>query len=397
MGGDKQMAQEISISTASEIMLNFARMTGLSAAGEPPRRYLWTDAFAVCNFLELYRRTLDENYKRLAIDLVDQVHRVLGRHRDDNRRKGWISGLSYAEGLRHPTQGGLRIGKKLPEQKKGVTSDERLEWDSDGQYYHYLTKWMHALSCTGLATGNEVYDRWAVELAKAAHAGFTYELSPGIPKRMYWKMNIDLTYPLVRSMGQHDPLNGLITFLELKARTDKSGLKDQIPDLSPEIYELKAMCSEIDLITEDTLGIGELLSDAFRLGQLIAHTGIDMNGLLINMLDSALAGLNAFIRQNTLGYPAEYRLAFRELGLSIGLDAVIRLKSLIAENMELLKSDKNGKLIEALISHTPLIEAIESFWLEPSHQKSRTFADHLDINMVMLASSLIPDGYLRIF
>jgi hypothetical protein len=31
-------------------MTEFADQTGLSQAGTVPRRYLWTDAFAVCNF-----------------------------------------------------------------------------------------------------------------------------------------------------------------------------------------------------------------------------------------------------------------------------------------------------------------------------------------------------------
>ncbi len=42
-----------------EIMLEFAERTGLSPAGSSPERYLWTDAFAVCNFLGLYRQTGD--------------------------------------------------------------------------------------------------------------------------------------------------------------------------------------------------------------------------------------------------------------------------------------------------------------------------------------------------
>ena len=40
--------------TVREIMMEFARKTGLSPASGAPRRYLWTDAFAVCNFLGLY-------------------------------------------------------------------------------------------------------------------------------------------------------------------------------------------------------------------------------------------------------------------------------------------------------------------------------------------------------
>ena len=38
-------------------MMEFARETGLSPASSTPRRYLWTDAFAVCNLLGLYQET----------------------------------------------------------------------------------------------------------------------------------------------------------------------------------------------------------------------------------------------------------------------------------------------------------------------------------------------------
>jgi len=84
------------------IMLDFAERTGLSRAGINPERYLWTDAFAVCNFLGLYGQTGDEQYLRLALLLVEQVHAVLGRYRQDDNRTGWISGLGEEEGLRHP-------------------------------------------------------------------------------------------------------------------------------------------------------------------------------------------------------------------------------------------------------------------------------------------------------
>lgn len=52
----------------------------------PSQRYLWTDAFAVCNFLGLARATGEARYSDLALQLVDQVHHVLGRHRADDRR-----------------------------------------------------------------------------------------------------------------------------------------------------------------------------------------------------------------------------------------------------------------------------------------------------------------------
>ena len=215
-------------------MTEFADLTGLSPAGNVPRRYLWTDAFAVCNFLELYRQTGDAEYKELALRLVDQVHTILGRHREDDKRTGWISGLDKQEGIKHPTIGGLRIGKGLNERRPGDAFDERLEWDRDGQYYHYLTKWIHALNCVSRVTGDAAYLTWAMELAKTAHARFTYLPSSGGRKRMYWKMSIDLSYPLVESMGHLDPLDGFITYNQLKAATKKFG-KLTFPDLEAEI------------------------------------------------------------------------------------------------------------------------------------------------------------------
>jgi hypothetical protein len=90
------------MSTVQEIMMEFANLTGLFPAGQKPIRYLWIDAFAVCNFPALYQQAKNERYKDIALHLVDQVHNILGRHREDDRRTGWISGLSEEEGRMHP-------------------------------------------------------------------------------------------------------------------------------------------------------------------------------------------------------------------------------------------------------------------------------------------------------
>jgi len=113
-------------------MMEFARETGLLPVSSAPRRYLWTDAFAVCNFLGLYQETGGEEFKDLALQLVDQVHDTLGRHREDDSRTGWISGLDEEQGRKHPTLGGLRIGKELNERGIRDPFDELLEWDQDG-------------------------------------------------------------------------------------------------------------------------------------------------------------------------------------------------------------------------------------------------------------------------
>ena len=110
---------------AARLMLEFATRTGLISEIKSPRRYLWTDAFAVCNFLELFARTGEQKYQEYAIRLIDQVHQVLGRYREDDVRHGWISGLDEENGPRHPTIGGLRIGKPLKERQNAnrLTND----------------------------------------------------------------------------------------------------------------------------------------------------------------------------------------------------------------------------------------------------------------------------------
>ena len=390
------MKSNASRSIVREIMTEFANLTGLSTALKVPRRYLWTDAFAVCNFLELYRVTGEEKYKHLALCLVDQVHNILGRHREDDPRVGWISGLNEQEGKMHPTKGGLRIGKKINERKPADPYDERLEWDRDGQYYHYLTKWMHALNRLSLVTGDSTYNMWAIELAKTAHARFTYIPSSGGQKRMYWKMSIDLSYPLVQSMGHHDPLDGFITYNQLQATAARDSGKPK-PDLNAEIADMADICKGKNWATDDSLGTGGLLGDACKLVQMIINENLEQTGLVEDLLDFSLLGLESYARSNSLGLPADYRLAFRELGLAIGLRAVEKLQGLIGENPDLFgKKHPLHLRIERLMRYSPLSGIIEKFWLERKNREASSWTEHHDINMVMLATSLAPDGYLTL-
>ena len=390
------MKQEESTSHAGKFMIEYARLTGLSPAGNEPRRYLWTDAFAVCNFLGLYEETGKNDFKDLALQLVDQVHGVLGRHRPDDPRTGWISGLDEERGRLHPTRGGLRIGKQLQERGSNEPFDERLEWDRDGQYYHYLTKWMHALNRVSESTGNLRYNTWAVELAKTAHAGFVYAPPYGRSKRMYWKMSIDLSRPLVPSMGQHDPLDGFVTYNELQA-TLEEGLRETIGrDLRAEILDMASICKGKNWATDDPLGIGGLLSDAYRVAQLIASGSLEQTGLLEALLESSLIGLGSFVKEKSLKLPARYRLAFRELGLSIGLQAVERIRELTEGESRFLGNDSLHSTVESLSRYTELKERIETFWLEGVNRETDSWTEHRDINTVMLATSLAPNGFLRL-
>jgi hypothetical protein len=371
------------IAYVRDTMLAFAARTGLSEPKVAPRRYLWTDAHAVCNFISLYETLREQRYRDLATALVDQVHHVLGRHREDDSRSGWISGLDETEGRRHPTAGGLRIGKQQPERRREDPPDEQLEWERDGQYFHYLTKWMHALCRVAAVTGEARYNTWALELAQAAWRGFLVPAAGG--KRLYWKMSIDLDYPLVASSGHHDPLDGYITFKEISASTDSP--------LGDEIAGLGAMIGNRDWTTRDPLGIGGLLFDASRVAQLTVKERMSDEALAESLLAAADRSLATYVIDSPLDLPAGYRLAFRELGLAIGLHGLEVMAQLVCRQEDRLPGTL-GRRLETVKQYTPLAATIEKFWRDPDNQAERSWQDHLDINAVMLATSLLPGGFL---
>jgi hypothetical protein len=379
---------------AIALMHAFAVRTGL-LAGQAPRRYLWTDAFAVCNYLGLARATGQQEFTQRALELVEQVHRTLGRHRDDDRRTGWISGLDEEDGAQHPTRGGLRIGKTLPERRPNEPFDERLEWERDGQYFHYLTKWMHALDQLTRATHEPRFNTWARELAQAAFTGFSYQPSPREPRRMAWKMSIDLSRVLVSSMGQLDPLDGYISVLQLQSSAAALPQPAGGPNLAEATRGYAAMLQRSSWITADPLGLGDLLVDAWRVQQLVQQGAIPEAGLSERLLEATLAGLGYYAESGDLTRPAGQRLAFRELGLAIGLHAVQRLQQAATQAATRgTFSARQRALIEALMQYLPLRDTIEAFWRDPDHQRTDTWREHEDINAVMLATSLVPEGFL---
>jgi hypothetical protein len=294
----------------------------------------------------------------------------------------------------HPTRGGLRIGKKLPERKPHEPYDDRLEWERDGQYYHYLTRWMHALNRTSQATGDPTYNLWAREMAETIHTAFVYQPGAAGQKRMHWKMSIDLSYPLVPTMGHLDPLDGYLTYNELQATAVNIGGNQPTPgpDLLAEIADLAGICAGKSWVTNDPLGLGSLLTGAYQAAQLVAGDRLQEAELPAALVVDSGRGLAALAGEGSWQMPAEYRLAFRELGLAIGLHAAEKLREFVAEKdgrfSHLVKS------IDNLRQYLPLAERIETFWLDPVNQRADSWTNHLDINMVMLATSLAPEGYL---
>jgi hypothetical protein len=184
-----------------------------------------------------------------------------------------------------------------------------------------LTKWMHALCQTAFVTGDSGNARWAVELGEAAFGGFVRRSHSGEIVGAYWKMSTDLSRPLVPAMGLHDALDGFITFRQAQHAGKTLG-NAGVTGPSAAVELLSVLCQYRNWTTDDPLGLGGLLFDACRLCRLPAEERFNDVRLLEELTDACHNGLIAFLASRQLNRPASHRLAFRELGLAIGLRAL---------------------------------------------------------------------------
>jgi len=363
---------------AVTLMAEFADGTGL-ASNRPPRRYLWTDAFAVFNFIALMRMAGNGCYRDLTHALIEQVHHVLGRYRPDDARTGWLSGLSEQDGAQHPTRGGLRIGKSLPERRPEEPIDRRLEWERDGQYFHYLTKWMDALVRAAVFLNEPRFRRQALELAQSVFPRFLQIAPSGEPIGLAWKMSVDLSRPLVTGINPHDALDGYITFRQI-------GLTAGAETLDREIEILRELASAHRWGTDDPLGLGGLLMDAFRLAVLPDRTAADEQ-IIADVLAGASAGLRQYLRCDPFAAPASQRLAFRELGLAIGIQTLPVLAATGRNAPSLVKAvGPHLTSLQTLAHHE---QQLVAYWSERSRRSGSLWQEHRDINDVMLATALL--------
>jgi hypothetical protein len=369
--GDKEAA-------ADSLMSEFAHRTGLASAG-PQHRYLWTDSFAVFNLLALFRQTNNQHYGDLVRALIEQVHQVLGHHRPDDARSGWLSGLSEREGAEHPTVGGLRIGKPLPERGADEPPNARLEWDRDGQYFHYLTKWMDALSRAGLILNEDRFSRHSLELAKSIFPHFLRATHSGEPVGLFWKMSIDLARAQVSGMNPHDALDGYVTF-----RRISNAVRSET--LQREIGILRKLSNNQTWETDDPLGLGGLLMDVFHLVALPDRTAED-DQIISDVLFGAAVGFRQYMRSNPFSIPSSQRLAFRELGLAIGFQVLPAVTAAIDKDAGSLSTVRQA--IRSLQMYIGGGREIVEFWANEQQRSSSLWQDHRDINDVMLATALL--------
>lgn len=167
--------------------------------------------------------------------------------------------------------------------------------------------------------------------------------------------------------------------------------------LEAEIAALDTLTGGIDWTTSDPLGLGGLLTDCHRLLELVVRGRSRDFGLLERLLDASVDSLGGIARRQPFDAVAEDRLAFRELGLAIGLAVLPRMLPVIEREAKAL--DPQGTLrarLEQLAEFGRLRDRIETFWRRPANRAGASWQEHRDINDVMLATSLVPDEFLSI-
>ena len=116
--------------------------------------------------------------------------------------------------------------------------------------------------------------------------------------------------------------------------------------------------------------------------------------LLHTLLAAAVRGLSHYARRNDLRQPASRRLAFRELGLAIGLSALewIEIET-TTSGAHASRDAELCELITTLSGYATLGSDVQAFWLDPRRRSSPSWSEHRDINEVMLATSLLASGF----
>ena len=106
-------------------------------------------------------------------------------------------------------------------------------------------------------------------------------------------------------------------------------------------------------------------------------------------------GLKSYINNNQMNLAAEYRLAFRELGLSIGLKGILIINYIIKKRPEFTENSLN-KRFNDIKEYQVLGNIIEEFWVKNKNRKTNNWKEHQDINTVMLVILISSRDFLSI-
>ena len=127
----------------------------------------------------------------------------------------------------------------------------------------------------------------------------------------------------------------------------------------------------------------------------------ELQALADRVVAQAMPGeqVEAFVSRGDLEQPVRRRLAFRELGVAIGLQRVDPMRMVIEFDPHPFGGPVTAGLLlsqlDAVERRVPLVDAIECCWRSREGQASPTWNEHRDISMAMLAVSLAPDALVH--
>jgi hypothetical protein len=213
------------------------------------RRYLWTDAFGVLNFVTMAQR-YPESRRAVLLDaarqLIDSVHATLGQPRSPT-----LPMAAQADGTPYGYRG-LRIGKV----NARTSSDAGMEYD--GMYWHYLDKWCFALLRYHQVSGDVGALRQAVHLIKTLHPAFMHKSGAGKPLGLRWKVNTDLTP--IAGLGQAYPNDDALSGYLMYTLVRHASVGQDVPSIDQECDELGEVARQYILsgvrLSADPLGYG---------------------------------------------------------------------------------------------------------------------------------------------
>ena len=284
---------------ASELMEEFAARTGL----EPEVRRAATcgptpSPSQLPRPAPRRRRAPPPAISRCA--LVDQVHHTLGRHRpDDPRQRLDQRSRRSRRASAIPPRGGLRIGK---EHARAGAARAAATAPGVGPRRPVLPL-PHPLDARAPPRAAR---RRATPPTTAGRASWRRPRTPASPiagaagpARMVWKMSVDLCRPLVPTMGHHDPLDALVTYLELQT-APLPGDGDAGPDLGAR-SPAPPRCAPARAGRPTTRSGSAACADAAWLAEIVLRRGADHRPLLRGLLVNAVASLRSEVRAQRQG------------------------------------------------------------------------------------------------
>ena len=238
-----------------------------------------------------------------------------------------------------------------------------------------------ALNRFSIISGEIEYNDMAISMAESILAKFMTGTSATRP-RIFWKMSMDLSRPLVASEGNLDPIDGYLTYKLLRST---HGVDSSI--IGKETVLLKKI---VDSKVDDYDS-----SDALDIGMTLwtAHWFNPEEEWARRLTRRALACLKVLIQNKRFDGSTARRLAFREFGTALGVNSVVMGKT-VEEGLY-----REDELVDAEVRKLP--DQICAAWEQaslvptPTQEMQGRMAELMPITAVVYASTLIPGVMCR--